>query len=116
MLGFSDLLARARKAGALSLIPALVLALVAYQRGVQRTGPVIRSDGEAYYAYLPLYFIHHKLDLAALPMRHPPAMCGFRIHPRTGRLANIYQIGTAMCMAPFFLMVAFAVRKLPGRS
>ena len=104
MLGFSDLLARAKKGGALWLIPAVVLALVAYQRSTQRNGPVIRSDGEAYYAYLPLYFIHHKLDLAALPMRNPPAIYGFRVNPRTGRLANIYQVGTAICMAPFFLL------------
>lgn len=98
----SDLLARAKKAGPLWLVPAAVLALVVYQSSAGLNRPVIRSDGEGYYAYLRLYLIQHRLDFADLPMRLPPAVYGFRIHPRTGRLADIYPIGTALCMAPFF--------------
>lgn len=94
----------AKQAGKLWLIPVVICAAVLYQSNEKLNRPIIRSDGEGYYSYLRLYFIQHKLDFATLPMHGAPAIYGFRVNPRTGRLAGIYPIGTALCMAPFFLI------------
>jgi hypothetical protein len=94
----------AKQVDKLWLIPVVVGAAVLYQSNAQLNRPIIRSDGEGYYLYLRLYFIHHRLDFAALPMHQAPATYGFRVSPRTGRLAAAYPIGTALCMAPFFLI------------
>ena len=73
--------------------------------------PAIRSDGEGYYAYLPLYLIRHTLDFQAVPASHR----GFFIiqNPTTGRQSDIYPLGTALCEMPFFV-VAHLVTLLSG--
>ncbi|MGO9897758.1 MAG: hypothetical protein ACLPX8_26530, partial [Bryobacteraceae bacterium] len=84
------------------LIPVVLAAASIYQFEAGLNRPAIRSDGVGYYAYLPLYFIDHSLSFSALPINH--AVYGFRVSPHTGRLANLYPVGTALCMTPFFLL------------
>jgi hypothetical protein len=86
----------------LLLIPVVLAAASIYQFEAGLNRPAIRSDGVGYYAYLPLYFIDHSLSFSALPINH--AVYGFRVSPHTGRLANLYPVGTALCMTPFFLL------------
>jgi hypothetical protein len=91
----------AEGAGSLLWIVAALVAALVYQfeTGVNR--PAIRSDGVGYYSYLPLYLIRHTLDFSVLPINH--AVYGFAIAPQTGRMVDLYPVGTALCMAPFFL-------------
>ena len=88
-------------AGPLLLVPVVLGAALVYQLATGVNRPAIRSDGVGYYAYLPLYFIHHSLDFSVLPINH--AVYGFRASPKTGRLADLFPVGPALCMAPFFL-------------
>jgi hypothetical protein len=92
----------------------VVLAGLTGLHGAQRGGfnwPVVRSDGEGYYAYLPTWFIHRTLDFEVLAPRFDgeiPDWTGiFRIPP-DGRLMNIYPIGVAVLLAPFFLLAHVA--------
>jgi hypothetical protein len=89
-------------AGPLLLVAVVLAAALVYQVETGINRPAIRSDGVGYYAYLPLYFVHHSLAFSVLPFNH--AIYGFRVSPHTGRLANLYPVGPALCMAPFFLV------------
>jgi len=64
--------------------------------------PIISSDGVGYNAYLRLYLIYHSLDFEELIK--PKMPYGLHRAPRTGRLTNQYQIGTAIAELPFFLI------------
>jgi hypothetical protein len=72
-------------------------------------GPIVRSDGIGYSAYLRLYVVHHSLDFSQLRTLEQPY--GVARAPRTGRLASQYAVGTAIAEFPFFL-AAHMVAKL----
>ena len=68
----------------------------------------IHSDGYSYYVYLPSAFLYHDATLDALAndlYGGPyPEFTGIRRWPSTGRWLNLHPIGTAILMAPFFLV------------
>jgi hypothetical protein len=68
----------------------------------------IHSDGYSYYVYLPSAFIYHDLTLEKLTKEwyggsYPP-WTGLRRWPSTGRWLNLHPMGTAILMAPFFVL------------
>jgi hypothetical protein len=66
--------------------------------------PVIRSDGEGYYAYLPAIFIYHDISLRTLvagPL-YGDAPQGAAIWGDTTRYFIKYPVGEAILMMPFF--------------
>ena len=73
--------------------------------------PIIRSDGEGYYLYLPAVFIHHDLTLQWTQPLHTkddpadPATGEWHgVTPyRNGTYFNKYTIGQAILWTPFFL-------------
>jgi len=68
--------------------------------------PVIRSDGEGYYAYLPAVFIYHDISLRSLvagPL-HGIAPGGAAIWDCTTSYLIKYPSGEAILMTPFFLI------------
>jgi hypothetical protein len=68
--------------------------------------PVIRSDGQGYYAYLPAIFIYHDISLrtlVTLPLHgNPPSGAG--VWPGTDRYFIKYPSGEAILMIPFFFL------------
>ena len=70
--------------------------------------PHFQSDGYNYYVYLPSVFIYHDPTLKALAddwYGGPyPDFTGIRRWQSTGRWLNLHPIGTAVLMAPFFLV------------
>lgn len=88
---------------------ALVAASIMYAAGLRH---VIRSDGAGYYAYLPAVFLHGNVamnhDVAPSYETDPEWL---RVDPATGRTFNKFPIGTAVLLAPFFL-VAHALTHL----
>lgn len=85
--------------------------------GLGWTGPVIRSDGLAYYLYLPATFIDRDLSLQTTVARsfhgEPPEWAGINVVPGTDRLLIKFPVGEALMLAPFFL--AGDVTTLAGR-
>ncbi len=70
--------------------------------------PAIHSDGYSYYVYLPSAFIYHDFTLEALAHEWYggpfPPWTGLRRWPSTDRWLNLHPMGTAILMAPFFLV------------
>jgi hypothetical protein len=98
----------------LTLLVFVVALATTYSITSRVNWPIIRSDGEGYYAYLRLYFIHRRLDFDSLPM--PSGSLAVDVLKRsmvTGRLANLYPVGTAVAEFPFFL-VGHALAKIGG--
>jgi hypothetical protein len=89
---------------------AALLAAVAYTAlyGRLDSVPQIRSDGYSYYVYLPAVFLYHDPSLETLAndwYGGPyPDYTGIRRWPSTHRWLNLHPIGTAILMAPFFLV------------
>jgi hypothetical protein len=89
---------------------AALLAAVAYAAlyGPLDSPPPIHSDGYSYYVYLPSAFLYHDATLDALARDlHGgayPEFTGIRRWPSTGRWLNLHPIGTAILMAPFFIV------------
>jgi hypothetical protein len=86
-----------------------IIAVIAYI--VVFSGPgdaPIHSDGYSYYVYLPSAFLYRDLTLEKLAAdwyRGPyPDFTGIRRWPSTGRWMNLHPIGTAVLIAPFFLV------------
>ncbi len=68
--------------------------------------PVIRSDGEGYYAYLPAILIYRDVSLRAVvngPLLHK-APQGASLWRNTGRYFIKYPIGEAILISPFFVI------------
>jgi len=84
--------------------------------------PVIRSDGEGYYAYLPAVFLHRDITMRTLVedvfRGHPPA--GVTRWGGSRRYLDKYPAGEAMLLAPFFgfgsLAAALSGYRLNGYS
>jgi hypothetical protein len=89
---------------------AALLAAVAYAAvyGPLDSRQQIHSDGYSYYVYLPSVFLYHDVALEALAndwYGGPyPEFTGIRRWPSTHRWLNLHPIGTAVLMAPFFLV------------
>jgi hypothetical protein len=89
---------------------AAVAAALAYASLYGRLGsdPPIHSDGYSYYVYLPSVLIYHDVTLEKLAndwYGGPyPGFSGIRRWPTTDRWLNLHPIGTALLMAPFFLV------------
>ena len=89
---------------------AALLAVVAYAAlyGPLDSPDRIHSDGYSYYVYLPSVFVYHDATLETLAndwYRGPyPDFTGIRRWPSTHRWLNLHPIGTAILMAPFFLV------------
>lgn len=69
--------------------------------------PLIRSDGDGYYVYLPTLLIHHTLDFSVLKhhfMGNIVNCHGILFNASTGKYMNIYPIGVAVLISPFFLI------------
>ena len=86
----------------------LILGIIAidYVNSEQLNYPIIRSDGEGYYAYLPAIFLYHDISLRTLvagPL-HGIAPQGASIWADTTRYFIKYPAGEAILMTPFFLM------------
>ncbi|MBD2127323.1 hypothetical protein H6F97_13200 [Microcoleus sp. FACHB-1] len=72
--------------------------------------PLIRSDGDGYYIYLPTLLIHKTLNFSVLKQQFMGNIIncpGIYLHPTTGKFMNIYPIGVAVLMSPFFLLAHF---------
>lgn len=72
--------------------------------------PLIRSDGDGYYIYLPTLLIHKTLDFSVLKQQFMGNIIncpGIYLHPATGKFMNTYPIGVAVLMSPFFLLAHF---------
>ncbi len=66
--------------------------------------PLSRSDGEGYFAYLPLAFVYHTADLSVIaPFQEQGVPAGASFVAQTGHWAIKYPIGVALTAAPFFL-------------
>lgn len=89
---------------------AALVAAVAYAAlyGRLYSPPTIHSDGYSYYVYLPSAFIYRDLTMEKLAddwYRGPyPEYTGLRRWPSTGRWLNLHPMGTAILMAPFFVV------------
>ena len=89
---------------------AALVAAVAYAAlyGRLYSPPTIHSDGNSYYVYLPSAFIYRDLTMEKLAddwYRGPyPEYTGLRRWPSTGRWLNLHPMGTAILMAPFFVV------------
>lgn len=84
-------------------------------------GQPIRSDGEGYYAYLPAIAIQGDASFETLAdLRfggEMPSWAGFGRCAKTGRYVDIYGVGVAMMMFPFFLaahLLTFLFRSPEG--
>lgn len=69
--------------------------------------PMIRSDGDGYYIYLPTLFIHKTLDFNVLKdhfMGNIVNCPGIYFYAPTGKFMNVYPIGVAVLMSPFFFI------------
>ncbi|HEV3256949.1 MAG TPA: hypothetical protein VG013_08735 [Gemmataceae bacterium] len=90
----------------------LALAALAYiYLGPKPPSPLVRSDGEGYYVYLPAYVIHHDPTLRAVAadLAHgvpaaPDLGKGLTRDPATGNFLDRFPIGEAILMLPFFLV------------
>ena len=74
--------------------------------------PPVRSDGEGYYAYLPVVIVHRTTDLAAVGPHFGgtiPRWTGIIRNEDTGRFSDIYPVGVALLLLPFFLVAHAAV-------
>jgi hypothetical protein len=108
-------LLRAPVALAITLLSCVVLALVlgdiAAYHWLGHFQPVIRSDGEGYYIYLPAWFVDHDPTLAHTVARH----FGATDYSFAGLVRNThgytvkYGIGVAVLEAPFFLVAQLLV-------
>lgn len=80
-------------------------------------GPIIFSDGIAYYAYLPATFIEHDLTFETMERLYFegsfPSYIGIQPYPSTGINLNKYPIGLAIMLLPFFF-TAHAISALVG--
>jgi hypothetical protein len=86
-----------------------IIAVIAYI--VVFSGPgdaPIHSDGYSYYVYLPSWVIYHDVSFDALARDWYggtyPDFTALRRWPSTGRWLNPHPIGTALLMAPFFVV------------
>ncbi|HEY9667276.1 MAG TPA: hypothetical protein V6C91_10760 [Coleofasciculaceae cyanobacterium] len=78
--------------------------------------PMIRSDGDGYYIYLPTLLIHKTLDFNILKHHFTGNIIncpGIYFYAATGKFINAYPIGVAVLISPFFLM-AHALTKMTG--
>lgn len=77
--------------------------------------PLIKSDGEGYYAYLPTILIHNTIDFRVLEQSHFPGgipeWTGISLNASTGMLMNRYPLGVAVLLSPFFI-IAHLLTKL----
>jgi hypothetical protein len=104
-----------------SIVP-LIIAIITLcasniQWGRESWKDIIEADGKGYYAYLPAAFIYHDLsfsffDSIEKKYPNPHIYYDYRMNAEGGAV-NKYYSGTALAMAPFFL-VAHAVAKITG--
>src|SRR6185312_10230110 len=73
----------------------------------------INADGYGYYAYLPCFFIYHHLDFDRVKseehklrknLSNEEVDYPFPSAGNTGKLMDKYFVGTAVLIAPFFLL------------
>ena len=76
-------------------ILALAADILIYTEGFN--GPIIRSDGVGYYAYLPSFFIYHDISLYSFLQDKTYVLASYN-----GKQIDKYPMGTAILMAPFF--------------
>ena len=86
-----------------------VIAVFAYLWVFLRLGYApIHSDGYSYYVYLPSWGIYHDLTMEALARDwyggKYPGFTGLLRWPTTGLWVDLHPIGTAILMAPFFVV------------
>ncbi|MGB8215006.1 MAG: hypothetical protein WCE68_15770 [Anaerolineales bacterium] len=92
------------------------VAVVHYLYSNKISYPIIRSDGEGYYAYLPALFIYHDISLHSLvagPLQGNAPGNTF-IWDGTNRYLIIVPSGEAILMAPFFFLGWIAQSILGG--
>lgn len=86
--------------------------------GKQHYTGIIKSDGKGYYAYLPAVFIYEDLNfhwvdsIEYKKYQNPNYFFDFR-NTYQGNYIDKYYVGTAICMAPFFV-VAHAITQAQG--
>src|SRR5437868_2167629 len=87
-----------------------LLAAVAYTAlfGALHARDRIQSDGYSYYVYLPSIVIYHDYSLTLLANDWFGGACpdftAVRRWPSTDRWLDVHPIGTAILMAPFFVV------------
>jgi len=79
--------------------------------------PVIRSDGEGYYAYLPAVVLYHDITLHSLIKKplHDQVPQGVSHWNNTKSYLIKYPSGEAILMTPFFL-IAYMIAYVSGKS
>ncbi|SDT87446.1 hypothetical protein SAMN05444156_0308 [Verrucomicrobium sp. GAS474] len=101
----------------LLFLAATLLSLLYVFLGVNRTTnwPPARSDGEGYFAYLPLAFVYHTTDLTAVvPAQGTGTVpSGSFFIEKTGHWNIKYPIGVALTAAPFYLLAHFLCTATP---
>ena len=86
---------------------------LAYYFGLPYRGLPIRSDGFAYFSYLPAFFLDHDLTFVTrvrLMPRNVADWSGIRPYGNSGRYIDIYPIGVAVLQAPFFIVAEWVSR------
>jgi hypothetical protein len=76
-------------------------------KGREDNWVIIETDGKGYYAYLPAIFIYHDLQYSYFETIEEKYYATLRQDFRSsvnGRKVNKYYAGTAVAMAPFFLV------------
>ena len=115
MVARAEVAGRRRHAGPSSwsgrdtLIAAIVVALtgIASLSWIYGTRPhlsVIRSDGVGYYMYLPQIILRHDPAFRTIGRETPQRRADLRVRrdPVTGRYVELYQVGEAVLLLPFF--------------
>lgn len=104
-----------------SLIALLILsfALTSYFREVSNKTILIDGDGSGHYSWLPSIFIYKTLDFKDVfeseKLRKSADYQGHNYHEINGTTINKFPPGTALLIAPFFLL-AFLISLILGHS
>jgi len=107
-----------KKALSLLFLAVLLLATAWQTRWLEDSDvPIIQTDGQGYYAYLPAVFIYHDLSFGFVEeinenYYQPDKRAAYIFHTPSG-ITNKYFIGTAVIQAPFFL-IAHGVASVTG--
>ncbi len=69
---------------------------------------IIEADGKGYYAYLPAVFIYHDLNFGFFDQIEKEKYYNSNLYydyrrTKNGKTIDKYYVGTAICLAPFFL-------------
>lgn len=96
-------------------IPVIIVIVFVSAKNIQWSGDhwkgIVKSDGKGYYAYLPAIFIYNDLNFSffdSVEKKHPNPILFYDYRAECyGKTSNKYFVGTAVAIAPFFLIAHF---------